>query len=99
MVVVTVAWQRAVVCGQPGSPPPLTVAVLTAWPVAIGVTGMTKVAAAPDANPVGIVHVTLFPAAPQPGGIGPGVTDPGSASVTVTVDVVASGPLLTTVIA
>ena len=48
---------------QPGSPPPLTVAVLTACPTAIGVTGRTKVAAALTPAPRGSCTSRCFPAA------------------------------------
>ena len=60
--VVTPFSQRAWL-GQPGSPPPLTLAVLVTDGTAasVGVTGMTKFTAAPTptGRPAGIVHVTV----------------------------------------
>ena len=46
--------------GQVGSPPPLTVAVLVTLGCAalVGVTGITKLAVAETARPLGIVQVT-----------------------------------------
>ena len=58
MVVVLV--QRAA-AGQPASPPPLTVAVLTAGLAAdaVGVTGITNALVALTARPAAIVQVTV----------------------------------------
>ena len=58
--VVTEGIQRAVVAGQLGSPPPLTLAVLITLGTAliVGVTGITKLVLALTASPAAIVQVT-----------------------------------------
>ena len=85
--------------GQPGSPPPLTLAVLVTCGTAasVGVTGMTKLVVPPfAARPAGIVHVTLWPAAAQPAGRVLRVRLLGTTSVMVATSVVAAEPMLVT---
>src|SRR5579883_3166441 len=85
--------------GQVGSPPPCTVAVLVSvvpLAAAVGVTGITKLTAVPVARPAAIVQVTVWPAAPQPGGSVPSARVPGITSVIVAVAVVAALPMLVT---
>ena len=94
----TEAVQRAA-AGQPGSPPPLTVAVLvrpgcSTW---VGVTGITNEVLPPDARPVGMVQVTVWPAAEQPAGSVPMVRLAGMVSVMVATARVGARPLLLTV--
>ena len=97
--VVVVELQRAVVAeGHTGSPPPLTLAVLTTGvaAVAVGVTGITKLVVAFTAKPVAIVQVTTWPAAVQPAGKVPIVKPVGIVSVTVEAAVVAVVPVFCT---
>ena len=87
-------WQR-VAAGHPGSPPPLTVAVLvTVVPAtaAVGITRITKLVVPPAARPAAIVHVTVWPAAVQPVGSVTIVKPAGIVSVIVAVAVVADVP-------
>ena len=83
---------------QPGSPPPLTVAVLvTLVPAArVGVTGITNEVLPPAARPAAIVQVTVWPAAVQPAGSVPMVRPVGMVSVIVAAAVVATPPVLLT---
>ncbi len=68
MGTITVSLQRTA-AGQSGSPPPETVAVLLPLTAeSVGVTGITKLAVALTARPVGIVQVTTWSAAPHPAG-------------------------------
>ena len=93
----SVSEQRAA-AGQPGSPPPETVAVLVTLGVAeaVGVTGITKLALPPAARPAGIVQVTVWPAAEQPAGSVPMVRLAGMVSVIVATAVVADEPVFCT---
>jgi hypothetical protein len=95
--VVVVLVQRAA-AGQPGSPPPLTVAVFTAGEAAaaVGVTGITNALVALTARPAGIVQVTTWPAAVQPAGKVPMVRPVGIVSVIVDTAVVAAVPVFCT---
>jgi hypothetical protein len=95
--VVVVLVQRAA-AGQPGSPPPLTVAVFTAGEAAaaVAVIGMMKLVVALTARPAGIVQVTVWPAAVQPAGNVPMVRPVGIVSVIVDTAVVAAVPVFCT---
>ena len=95
--VISVSEQRAA-AGQPGSPPPLTLAVLLTLGIAaaVGVTGITKLTDAPTAKPDAIVQVTVWPAAVQPAGSVPSVRLAGTTSVTVATAVVAAVPVFCT---
>jgi hypothetical protein len=95
--VVVVLVQRDA-AGQPGSPPPLTVAVFTAGDAAdaVGVTGMMNAVVALIARPLGTVQVTVWPAAVQPAGSVPMVRPVGIVSVIVAVAVVAAVPVFWT---
>ena len=64
---------------------------------AVGDTGMTKLALAPTANPLGIVHVTTCPLLAQPAGTVPSVRLAGTVSLTVASAVVAEPPVFVTV--
>jgi len=96
--VVTEGTQRAVVAGQVGSPPPLTLAVLVTLGTAliVGVTGITKLTAfpAPTASPAATVQVTSCPATEHPAGKVPIVKPVGIVSVIVDTAVVAVVPVL-----
>ena len=83
---------------QPGSPPPLTVALLvTLVPAArVGVTGMTNEVLPLTARPAAMVQVTVWPAAVQPAGSVPMVRPAGMTSVMVAAAVVATPPVLVT---
>jgi len=99
--VVTDGTQRAVVAGQVGSPPPLTLAVLVTLGTAliVGVTGITKLTAfpAPTAKPAATVQVISCPVALQPAGKVPIVKPVGIVSVMVLVAVVAAVPMFSSV--
>ena len=84
--------------GQVGSPPPETVAVLATLgaAAAVGVTGITKLVLAEAARPLGIVQVTVWPAAVQPAGSVPMVSEAGIVSVMVAAAVVAAVPVFVT---
>ena len=94
---ITVLEQRPA-AGQPGSPPPLTLAVLLTLGCAalVGVTGITKAAVALTASPLAIVQVTTWPAAVQPAGKVPIVRPAGIVSVMVLAAVVAVVPVFCT---
>ena len=89
--------QRAA-AGQPGSPPPVTVAVFTAGEAAaaVGVIGTMKLVVALTARPAGMVQVTVWPAAVQPAGKVPMVRPVGIVSVMVLTAVVATVPVFWT---
>ena len=92
--------QCVVSAGQVGSPPPDTVAVLlTVVPFAAGsgVTGMTKLAFAPIANPAGMEQLTVWPVTVQPAGAVPMARLAGIVSLTVATAVVAALPVLVAV--
>jgi hypothetical protein len=93
----TLSLQRAA-AGQPGSPPPLTVAVLVTLgcAAAVGVTGITKLLLPPAAKPAGTVQVTAWPEALQPAGSVPRVKPLGMVSVIVLTAVVAALPVFST---
>jgi len=93
--VVTEGTQRAVVAGQVGSPPPLTLAVLVTLGTVliVGVTGIVKLVLAPTVNPAAKVQVTSWPTALQPAGKVPIVKPAGIVSVIVEVAVVAAVPV------
>ena len=95
--VVVVEPQRAA-AGQPGSPPPVTLAVFTTGvtAAAVGVTGITKLVVAFTANPAAIVQVTTWPTAVQPAGRVPIVNPVGIVSVIVAAAVVAAVPVFWT---
>ena len=95
--VVVVEPQRAA-AGHPGSPPPVTLAVLTTGltAVAVGVTGITKLVVALTASPAAIVQVTTWPTAVQPAGRVPIVSPVGIVSVIVAAAVVAAVPVFCT---
>ena len=95
--VAMLAEHRAASCGHPGSPPPLTVAVSTNVPLAVGVTGMMKLTPWPGVSPGGTVHVTRLSAAAQPSGSVPSAKESGTSSATVLTAVVAAVPSFTTV--
>ena len=85
--------------GQLGSPPPLTVAVLTRvvpLAAAVGVTGITKLTGVPLVRPAAIVQVTVCKVFVQPAGIVPRVRPAGITSVIVDTAVVAVVPVLVT---
>ncbi len=89
--------------GQPGSPPPPTLAVLdTLVPAAaVGVTLIVKVAVLPGATldrPAATLQVTSWLATVQPAGVPLMVRPAGTVSVTVACAVVAAAPVLLTVI-
>jgi len=94
--VVTDGTQRAVVAGQVGSPPPLTLApfVTLGTALIVGVTGITKLALALTANPAATVQVTSWPTALQPAGKTPIVKPVGIVSAIVEVAVVGAVPVL-----
>jgi hypothetical protein len=98
-VVVIEGTQRAVVAGQLGSPPPLTLAELVTLvaAAAVGVTGITNALEAAAAKPVATVQVTTCPAAVQPAGNVPMVKPVGIVSVIVDTAVVAALPVLVSV--
>ena len=96
--VVTVLVHRAA-AGQVESPPPLAVAVFTTFPpltLAVGVTGIWKLAVPFAARPAAIVHVTTCPAAVQPAGSVPMVRPVGMVSLMVATAVVAAVPVFCT---
>jgi hypothetical protein len=96
--VVVVLLQRAVVAGQVGSPPPVTLAVFTTGDAAliVGVIGMMKLVLAPAAR-LATVQVTVWPAAEQFAGNVPIVRPVGMTSVIVDPAVVAAVPVLLSV--
>jgi len=94
--VVTEGTQRAVVAGQVGSPPPLTLALFVTLGTAliVGVTGIVKLVLAPTAKPAATVQVTSCPTAEHPAGKVPIVKPVGIVSVIVDTAVVAAVPVL-----
>ena len=86
-------------CGQPASPPPLTVAVFSSVlpsALASGVTEIVKLTGDPLARPAETVHVTCCPATVQPATVPFICKSLGTLSVTVATDVVAAEPVLVT---
>ena len=89
--------QRVPVAGShPGSPPPLTVAVLVTGPATVGVTGIAKLTEAPGASPAGITQRTACSTAAHPAGSAPRVRLDGTLSATTAGAVVAAAPSLNT---
>ena len=97
--VVTDGTQRAVVAGQVGSPPPLTLALLVTLGTAliVGVTGITKLVLTFTANPAATVQVTSCNIFVQPAGNVPSVKPAGIVSVMVETAVVAAVPVFSRV--
>jgi hypothetical protein len=93
--VVTDGTQRAVVAGQVGSPPPVTLALFVTLGTAliVGVTGITKFVFAPAASPNSTVHVTSCPRAVQFAGNNPIVNPSGIVSVIIESAVVGTMPV------
>ena len=96
------AGSGVVVAVQPGSPPPVALALFNTGlaALAVGVTGITKLAVLPGATLVRLatVQVTSCPVALQPAGSGvPMVRPAGMVSVMVVTPVVAALPVLLTV--